>query len=83
MPSPCNCLCLTLHHAQSLKSLALARERGRVGGRRRKLTPAQEAEVVRRVSSGEATAAEMARLFRVHRSSIGRLLQRHRQAAAP
>jgi DNA invertase Pin-like site-specific DNA recombinase len=62
--------------------LALARERGRVGGRRPKLTPAQEAEVVRRVSSGESTAAEMARLFRVHRSGICRLLQRHRAAAA-
>jgi DNA invertase Pin-like site-specific DNA recombinase len=62
--------------------LAFARERGRVGGRRPKLTPAQEAEVVRRVSSGEATAAEMARLFGVHRSSVTRLIQRRRASAA-
>jgi DNA invertase Pin-like site-specific DNA recombinase len=54
-----------------------AREQGRVGGRRPRLTPAQEAEVMRRVSSGEATMAEMARLFGVHRSIITRLLQRH------
>jgi DNA invertase Pin-like site-specific DNA recombinase len=54
-----------------------AREQGRVGGRRPRLTPAQEAEVIRRVSSDEVTMAEMARLFGVHRSIITRLLQRH------
>jgi DNA invertase Pin-like site-specific DNA recombinase len=54
-----------------------AREQGRVGGRRPGLTPAQEAEVIRRVSSDEVTMAEMARLFGVHRSIITRLLQRH------
>lgn len=56
--------------------LALARERGRVGGRLPKLTLAQEAEVVRRVTSGESTTSEMARLFGVHRSSISCLLAR-------
>jgi DNA invertase Pin-like site-specific DNA recombinase len=57
--------------------LAHARSLGRAGGRRPKLTPAQEAEVVRRVSSGEATASEMARLFGIHRSNVTRLIQRH------
>ena len=56
--------------------LAHARERGKVGGRRPKLTPAQEAEVIRRVSSGESTGSDMARLVGVHKSAISRLLQR-------
>ena len=47
--------------------LAHARERGKVGGRRPKLTPAQEAKVIRRVSSGESTGSDMARLFGVHK----------------
>jgi DNA invertase Pin-like site-specific DNA recombinase len=60
-----------------------ARERGNIGGRRPKLTPAQEQEIIRRVTSGETTAAEMARLFGIHRSNVTRLLQRHSAAACP
>jgi len=40
-----------------------AREQGRVGGQRSKLTLLQEAEVIRWVSSGESTGSDMARLF--------------------
>lgn len=58
--------------------LARARAEGRVGGRRPKLTPRQEAEAVEMVASGRKSAAEVARLFGVHRSTIGRLLGRSR-----
>ena len=54
--------------------LQAARERGRVGGRRPKLRPNQRDEVIRMVTTGTKTAAEAARLFGVHRSSISRLM---------
>lgn len=57
--------------------LETARESGRVGGRRPKLSGAQQAEIVRMVVHGEKTAAETARLFRVHPATISRLLARH------
>jgi DNA invertase Pin-like site-specific DNA recombinase len=50
--------------------LQAARERGRIGGRKAKLKPNQVAEVLHMVSSGNETAAEAARLFGLHRSSI-------------
>jgi DNA invertase Pin-like site-specific DNA recombinase len=61
-----------------------ARERGRIGGRRPKLTSHQTAEAVKMVNSGDKSAAEVARLFRVHRSSISRLMARQAlQTAGP
>jgi DNA invertase Pin-like site-specific DNA recombinase len=54
--------------------LQAARERGRVGGRQPKLTSHQRAEAIKMVATGVKSAAEVARLFRVHRSSISRLL---------
>ena len=59
--------------------LEAARKKGRVGGRRPKLTPAQQKEILRLVTSGEKTAAESARLFNVHPSTVSRLLQRAKQ----
>jgi DNA invertase Pin-like site-specific DNA recombinase len=56
--------------------LQAARERGRVGGRRPKLKQNQREEVIRMVSEGTKTAAEVARLFNVHRSSVSRLIAR-------
>jgi DNA invertase Pin-like site-specific DNA recombinase len=56
--------------------LQAARERGRVGGRQPKLTAHQRAEAIKMVTSGAKSAAEIARLFRVHRSSISRLMSR-------
>ena len=56
--------------------LLAARERGRVGGRLPKLTPQQRVEAIRMINSGDKTASEVARLFRVHRSSISRLISR-------
>jgi DNA invertase Pin-like site-specific DNA recombinase len=61
--------------------LRAARERGRVGGRRPKLTAHQRTEAIKMVNSGAKSAAEVARLFRIHRSSISRLLSQSRVVA--
>lgn len=53
--------------------LERARAEGRIGGRRPKLSKRQAAEVMEMVTSGRKSQAEVARLFGVHRSTIGRL----------
>src|SRR4051812_19700708 len=50
-----------------------ARSKGRIGGRRPKLTQQQQAEIVKMVSRGERTAADAARLFNVHPATISRI----------
>jgi DNA invertase Pin-like site-specific DNA recombinase len=60
--------------------LEAARREGRIGGRRPKLTPQQQAEIVRMVSRGNKTAADAARLFSVHPATVARLLSRARAA---
>ncbi|MCP4405383.1 MAG: recombinase family protein [bacterium] len=59
--------------------LDMARRRGRVGGRRPKLTPEQNEELIAMVKSGRKSAAEAARLFAIHPSTVSRLLAQHRQ----
>lgn len=54
--------------------LNAARKEGRIGGRRPKLTLQQQQEVMSLVKSGQKTAADVARLFSVHPSTISRLL---------
>ncbi len=56
--------------------LEAARREGRVGGRRPKLSPQQQAEIVRMVTRGRKTAADAARLFKVHPATVSRLLMR-------
>ena len=51
-----------------------ARKNGRVGGRRPKLTKAQQTEVISLVCGEQKSAAEAARLFKVHRSTVSRLI---------
>ena len=58
-----------------------ARREGRIGGRRPKLSPQQQAEIRRMVSKGDKTAADAARLFRIHPATVCRLLAR--PAASP
>jgi DNA invertase Pin-like site-specific DNA recombinase len=62
--------------------LMAARERGRIGGRLPKLTSHQRTEAIKMVNSGDKSAAEVARLFRVHRSSISRLMAKDALQAA-
>ena len=56
--------------------LDLARQEGRIGGRRPKLTHQQQAEIRKMVSKGHKTAADAARLFKVHPATVSRLLAR-------
>jgi DNA invertase Pin-like site-specific DNA recombinase len=53
-----------------------ARREGRIVGRRPKLSPQQQAEIRRMVSRGDKTAADAARLFRIHPATVCRLLAR-------
>ncbi|HXR34958.1 MAG TPA: recombinase family protein [Candidatus Binataceae bacterium] len=61
--------------------LEAARRDGRIGGRRPKLTPQQQAEILRMVSKGNKTAADAARLFAVHPATVSRLLSQARATA--
>jgi len=54
--------------------LAAARAKGRAGGRRPKLNPYQRREAIAMVESGSKSAADVARLFKVHRTTISRVL---------
>jgi DNA invertase Pin-like site-specific DNA recombinase len=54
--------------------LDAARKQGRIGGRRPKLRPNQQDEIVTMVSA--ETAADAARLFNVHPATVSRLLAR-------
>lgn len=54
--------------------MASARKQGRIGGRRPKLDVHQQQEIVAMVMAGQKTAAEAARLFKVHPATVSRLL---------
>jgi DNA invertase Pin-like site-specific DNA recombinase len=56
--------------------LDAAREEGRIGGRRPKLSDQQRSEIRRMISKGDKTAADAARLFKVHPATVSRLLAR-------
>ncbi|MEW5929123.1 MAG: recombinase family protein [Gemmatimonadota bacterium] len=53
-----------------------AKKRGSLPGRRRKLDATQSRAAVEMIRSGEKTPAAVARIFRVHPSTIGRLVAR-------
>ena len=53
--------------------LKLAREQGRKGGRRPKLMAHQKTEILAMLAAGRASA-EIARIFRVHRATISRVI---------
>ena len=58
-----------------MAGLEAARKQGRIGGRRPKLRPQQQDEIVAMVSKGTKTwAADAARLFNVHPATVSRLL---------
>jgi DNA invertase Pin-like site-specific DNA recombinase len=61
--------------------LKAAAARGRKGGRQPKLTPEQKAEILDGLGSGRKSAADLARLFRVHRATISRLAAQMRVVA--
>ena len=63
-------------HERTRSGLLAARGEGGIGGRRPKRTPTQQKEIVHLVDSGQKTAADSARLFNVHPSTVARLLAR-------
>lgn len=56
-----------------------ARDSGQQMGRPNKLTVAQKLEIVRLVEGGEHSPAQVARLFKVHRATVSRLLAQARK----
>ena len=56
--------------------LETARQEGRIGGRRAKLSLQQQAEIRKMVSKDDKTAADAARLFKIHPATVSRLLAR-------
>ena len=62
--------------------LDAARKEGRIGGRRPKFSPQQQSEIRKMVSEGDKTAADAARLFKVHPATISRLLARDRRGVS-
>jgi DNA invertase Pin-like site-specific DNA recombinase len=57
-------------------ALDTAREEGRIGGCRPKLSDQQQAEIRKMITNGNKTAADAARLFKVHPATGSRLLAR-------
>jgi DNA invertase Pin-like site-specific DNA recombinase len=56
--------------------LDAARAEGRIGGRRPKLSLQQQAEIRKMVTRDDKTAADAARLFKIHPATVSRLLAR-------
>jgi len=63
-------------HERTRNGLDAARSQGRTGGRRPKLKPHQQQEIVDLVHSRQKTAADAARLFNIHPATVSGLLQR-------
>jgi plasmid maintenance system antidote protein VapI len=80
-PSPNTISDLLKGFGSTRMGLQAARERGRIGERKPQLKPSQRAEIIGMVKSGSKSAAEAARLFNLHRSTISRLLAMERFSA--
>jgi DNA invertase Pin-like site-specific DNA recombinase len=58
------------------EGMAVARSRGKLKGRQPKLTPRQQAELVRMHATGEYTVADLMEVFSVGRATVYRVLDR-------
>jgi DNA invertase Pin-like site-specific DNA recombinase len=65
------------------EGMKVARAKGRLRGKRPKLTPKQEAHLVALYRAGEHTVSELEELFPVTRSTVYRAIQRAGGRAAP
>jgi len=63
------------------EGMQVAKAKGRLRGKKPKLTPRQEAHLVQLHHAGEHTVAELAELFSVGRSTIYRAVERGRTTA--
>jgi DNA invertase Pin-like site-specific DNA recombinase len=70
-----------LIQVRTLDGLAAARARGRSGGRRAKLSPAQAAEVRKLYEAKDKTVAEIGALFGITRESVYRYVRESETAA--
>jgi DNA invertase Pin-like site-specific DNA recombinase len=64
------------------EGMAIARAKGKLRGRQPKLSPAQQAHLVKLHGSGEHSIAELAELFSVSRPTVYRVLERAQRARA-
>lgn len=64
------------------EGMKVARARGRLRGKRPKLSPRQEAHLVQLHEAGEHTTTELAELFSVARSTVYRAIERDRSRRA-
>ena len=62
------------------EGMAVARAKGKLRGRQPKLSPAQQAHLVKLHGSGEHSIAELAELFSVSRPTVYRVLERAERA---
>jgi DNA invertase Pin-like site-specific DNA recombinase len=60
----------SLIRARTMEGLEAARARGRVGGRKEKLTPAQIRELLRMVGAKDKTMAEIGEVFGISREAV-------------
>ena len=67
--------------ARTREGLAVARSRGRLKGRRPKLSPSQEARLVALYNAGEHTTAELIEDFGVGRATLYRAIARAKEKA--
>ena len=65
-----------LIRARTREGMKIAKAKGRLRGRKPKLTPRQEAHLVELYRAGEHTTGELAELFGVARSTVYRSMQR-------
>jgi len=63
------------------EGMKIARAKGRLRGKKPKLSPRQEAHLVALHHAGDHTSAELAELFSVARSTVYRAIERARTAA--
>lgn len=62
--------------------MAIAKAKGRLRGKKPKLSPAQEKHLVAMVEAGEHTQSEVAELMNVSRATVHRAMQRARSMDA-
>jgi DNA invertase Pin-like site-specific DNA recombinase len=62
------------------EGMAVARAKGKLRGRQPKLSPAQQAHLVKLHNTGEHSIAELAELFSVSRPTVYRVLERAQRA---
>jgi len=61
------------------KGIDQAKTRGKTGGRPPKLSLTKQKRILKLVESGEKSAAEVARMFKIHPSTVGRIVDRQRK----